>query len=69
MSHVIYQPSAGGNIIHILSMRNQGLKEVMPGAAQQEVADLGFQFRLVDSKDSQSSFLQRMAAILATESW
>lgn len=50
-------------------MRNQGLREVMPGAAQQEVAELGFRFRLVDSKDSPSSLLQRMAAILATESW
>lgn len=50
-------------------MRNQGLREVMPGAAQQEVAELGFRFRLVDSKDSPSSLLRRMAAILATESW
>lgn len=69
VSRVNYQPTAGGNIILILSVRNQRLAEVMPGAVQQEVAELGFKFRLVGSKDSQSSLLQVMAAMLATENW
>lgn len=69
VSHVIYQPTAGGNIIHILSVRNQRLAEGMPGAVQQEIAELGFKFRLVGSKGSQSSLLQVTAATLATENW
>lgn len=68
-SHVIHQPAAGGNSVHILSVRNQRLAEGMPGAVQQEVAELEFKFRWVGSKESQSSLLQVTAAMLATEHW